>query len=236
MVFEFERPNNLPPEITPELVADLHDCVFKFGIDDFDRRGRRVWLSEPTEIAVSVSPDVTIFTTFVFGAGGHMSEGAYSACFTAGGILMWDKRVTANDIKLFIAKIDAIFLERGWIDHTNGARVRREALVQTEPTRPSADRIFKDPGVPLLVPPGKNAQAMRLEFEDPEQVAVVTTPFGQVLCHARDRVQVKRRQELAMQALRELGYDDPSTLPQDIEGVLALRKKIQERIIEMESE
>jgi hypothetical protein len=174
---------------------------------------------------------------FVFGPGGKMQKGVYGGALAGKkGLFLWDKRVTERDAKILIARADAQFLERGWIDYQTGARLRREDLVSKERAQPSADHLFTDRGAVLLVPPGKSAAEMRIEFSDPEKVAVVPTPLGgQVLCHARDRVRVKRRQELAMQALRDLGYDNLADLPTDIKDILTLREKVFKRIAEIES-
>jgi len=229
MAYEVKNEKDLPPGVTAAFLDDLHNCIFMFGLENTEDGMRRLRHTEP-EITVCVSTDHAISTLLVFGEGGQMTGGCYCAQFKDGGMLLWDKRVPFAAVKLFVAKVDALFLKMGWIDLTNGSRVRRGHLVE-KPGKRSVERTFTQPRAVLIVPPDKDAQAMRQEFDHPDELAVFVSSFGgEGLCRSEDLAAITARHKAAAGILSELGYDDLTKLPKDTEGILALREEIEKRL------
>ncbi|MDO8622331.1 MAG: hypothetical protein Q7R80_03820, partial [bacterium] len=225
------------PEFPPELegldgalLADLHDCVSRFGGEDHTDHVRRGSLREPVEVHVCVSTKPDNRTIMIIGPGGQTTEGAHM--FRLSGLpqamVIWDNRLRVEDICAFIARMDEIMAERGFVDPKTGARTK---VVSDHPTpKGSVDRVFAKPGTCMpVLPGGPDAETMRQEFDRPDDIAIVANPFGgQVLCHQRDVPLIQRREVVAKRVLARHGL----TTIDEIGGiswdrVLELREEIE---------
>ncbi len=237
MKSKVKKSDLLPSEVTPEFLADLHDCAFKFGTDDVDHHIRRVEVREPRQVVVGTSTDPKRSVILISGPGSLLGpDGVWNAsAIKKDDFIFWDRLVSVQEVKILIARVDAYFFEKGWIDG-KGNRVRRAELVQSERGKFSVEEIFEVPGTTFFVPPGMDPEAMRQDFDRPQDVAIMKTPLGLfILCHVRDERRVKQRETFGLQALKEFGYKDLSELPDDPEAFSALRERIQKRVAELES-
>lgn len=220
-----------PSDISPELLADLHDCAFKFGVGDASGRTRAIASPDPP-ITVAVNPDPEI-TTILVSAGSRMTEDAYLGKFAGNGFLWWDKHITVEQVIAFIKQVDTFFEARGWLDPATGMRTRRVNLVDRKPLKRSVEDTFRIRGAVFpVVSPYQNGEELRNEFDHPERLVLLRNPIGggESLCHIRDREQIEDRQRRAIRALAQLGYTDLTKLPTSVEEILALRKRIDEML------
>lgn len=207
------QPDEIPTELEGldgALLADLHDCVSKFGREDHADRVRRYSLREPVEVHVSVSTVAENRTMFIIGAGGQTtSAGAHILRLLRSepnpAPVIWDARVRVDDIRAFIAQIDEIMRARGLVHPETGART---AVVSDHPSpKDSVDRVFAKPGacVPVLSG-GPDAETMRQQFDRPDEVVIITNSFGvTALHHQRDVPMVQRREEIVKRILARHG-------------------------------
>ncbi|MDO8599139.1 MAG: hypothetical protein Q7S02_03440, partial [bacterium] len=225
------------PEFPPELegldgalLADLHDCVSRFGGEDHTDRVRRASLHEPTEVHVCVSTVPENRTTMIIGPGGQTSEGAFMFRLSGSppAMVIWDNRVRVEDIRAFIARMDEIMAKRGFVDPETGARTK---VVSDHPTpKGSVDRVFAIPGTCMpVLPGGPDAETMRQEFDRPDDIAIVTDPFGgQALYHQRDVPSIQRRHAVATRVLARHGLATANQIGGvSWERVLQLREEIE---------
>lgn len=204
------QPDKVPPELDGldgALLADLHDCMSKFGMEDHQDHIRRGSLREPTEVHVAVSTRPENRTILIIGPGGQTSGGAHMLRLPGPepAMVIWDNRVRVEDVRAFIARIDEIMAERGFVHTETGVRT---AVVSDHPTqKDSVDRVFANPGTCMpVLPGGPDAETMRQRFDRPDEIVVVTNPFGgQALCHQRDVPLIQRREVVAKRVLARYG-------------------------------
>lgn len=228
-VAAFTPQQQLPEELvglTPELLANLHDCVSKFGGADHEEQMRRIALNEPNEIYVGISMRPGNNGISIIGPGAMSSEGSHMFPLPDG-IVLWDTRVTVADIQRFIARIDAVMAERGAVDKETGER--RKVETDAPPAQWQVDRIFVEPGMVMAVLPGMDPEAMRQQFDRPDEVAINADPFAgtTVLCHKRDLPLLAERSRVTISVLRRHGITAPEqvqSLP--FQRVLEIRREI----------
>lgn len=206
------QPDEVPPELEGldgALLADLHDCVSKFGREDYADRVRRGSLREPAEVHVCVSTEVGNLTILIIGEGGQTtSAGAHIFRVPGRGTnpapVIWDTRVRVDDIRAFIARIDEIMGSQGLVHPETGTRT---AVVSDHPSpKDSVDEVFATPGTCMLVLPGEDAEAKRQRFDCPEDVVIMPGPLGGTyLHHRRDVAMVQRQGEIAKRVLARHG-------------------------------
>lgn len=207
------QPVEIPTELEGldgALLADLHDCVLKFGREDHADRVRRGSLREPAEVHVCVSTEPGNLTILIVGEGGQTtSAGAHILRIPDRGPnpahVIWDARVRVDDIRAFIAQVDETMRARGLVHPETSERT---AVVSDHPSpKDSVDHVFATPGacVPVLTG-GPDAETMRQQFDRPEDVVVMTSSFGvTALHHRRDVPMVQRREEIVKRVLARYG-------------------------------
>lgn len=230
------QPDEIPPELEGldgALLADLHDCMSRFGMEDHQDAMRRASLREPTEVHVSISAKPGNRTIMIVGPGGQTSEGAHMLRLPGPepAMVLWDTRVRVDDIRAFIAQIDAIMAEHGFVHSETGERT---TVVSDLPTsKNSVDRVFAKPGVCVpVLPGGPDAETMRQRFDRPEEVVIMTSSFGvTALHHQRDVPMLQRREEIVKRVLARHGLttiDKIGAVPWD--RIVTLREEIEREI------
>lgn len=207
------QPNEIPPGLEGldgALLADLHDCVLKFGREDHVDRVRRGSLREPVEVHVCISTEPGNLTILIIGKSGQTtSAGAHVLRVPGRGSnlapVIWDKRVRVEDIRAFIVRIDEIMGAQGLVHPETGART---AVVSDHPTpKDSVDRTFATPGTCMpVLQGGPDAETMRQRFDHPEEVVILSDAWGStVLCHQRDVPMIRRRHDVAKRVFTRHG-------------------------------
>ncbi|MBI4142824.1 hypothetical protein HY480_03050 [Candidatus Uhrbacteria bacterium] len=203
------EPKDVPPELagcTAELLADLHDCIAKFGMEDRGDHVRRGSLDEPSEVHVTVSTDPERLGIVIIGPGGETAGKTHVFLLAEGRhLILWDGRVTVEHVRAFIARVDEMMAKRGLVDATTGARtaVVSDCVV---PSKDSVDRVFATPGVCIpVLPGGPDAETMRQRFDRPEEVGIMNDLGGPALYRVRDLPYIKHRQRVAERVLARHG-------------------------------
>lgn len=236
---ELERftPQELPEElqrVDAALLAELYDLARKFGQEDAIGKVIRIKEEPPNtakEIAVCVAADPENSTMLLFGPGGAMHQGAFTIELPSG-LVIWDKRLSIADLRQFIDAIDNFASNDGWVDKDTGERIRIP-VPPSEPAPLEVDVVFAKPGTTMPVfTGGPDAETLRLQFDRPEEVAIITDPLGgSILCHKRDLPYLRERQRVALKVLGRHNLKLPDDIGElSLEKVIQLRKEIEKEL------
>lgn len=77
----------------------------------------------------------------------------------------------------------------------------------------------------------ESAEALRQAFDRPEELMVVSGPYGEAILHRSQHEALQRRQDVVKEVLAEAGYTEEDIPMISFEEVLELRKKIQARSV-----
>ena len=206
--FELKEPQEDLPGLTAELLADICDLVKKFGIKDTGEMMCRASLKEPKEIHVSSSLRPDNYSIIIIGPGGASIEGAFPFSVGEGTFVLWDRRISLVDMEVFIQEVDRIMDEEGYIDHETGQRIQT-ILQDREEKKYSVENVFVTKGstMPVMFG-GPNAETMRQQFDQPDKVVIIETPFGgKALCHVRDLDLMEKRRQAVDAVLQAHGLE-----------------------------
>lgn len=233
------QPDEIPPELEGldgALLADLHDCMLRFGMEDHQDAMRRASLREPTEVHVCVSTKPENLTMLIIGEGGRNTDaGAHILRIPGSGSnptsVFWDTRVRVDDIRAFIARIDARMGKRGFVHPETGVRT---TVLSDHPTpKDSVDRVFATPGVCMpVLPGGPDAETMRQRFDRPDEVVIMTSAFGvTALHHQRDVPMAQRREEVVKRVLARHGLTTIDKIGKvSWDRIVTLREEIEREV------
>lgn len=233
--FEIQGGQDIPPGLTAELLANLHDVVQKFGAVDQDAPVQRIYLDAPHEVYVSASNDSNRKMMIIVGEGGQASHGAHVIRVLGSNpdIVIWDKRVTVEAVKCFIEAIDIIAKEHGPIDPATGER--KQTNRSTDGGKRSVETTFHQPGVVVLVlPGGLSAKECLDSFDHPELLMIVEMPGGggEVIVKKDDYNYRQRREQVVHSILKEEGVDIDSLSTLPVERIFEIRAKIEQRMVQ----
>ncbi len=174
-------------DVDGRLLADLYDCVAKFGryyhgyqMRSLSREGPR-----PLNVAVVVDPPGN-YNMNVSRVPGAIMKGrvmtlplsdGYSACF-------WDGDITVAEVRELIESVDAEMKDCGFLQDGSRRQVFRD---DDRPGLLEVDKIFSQPGSVYLLPDGTDPAELKARFDRPEELHPVTMYGGQQgFVHKRD--------------------------------------------------
>lgn len=230
-------PDHPPPGLeglTPDFIADLHDLAAKYGADVRGVEGlRRIGLPtpRPCQVTVTVPPSVQRnMTVRPVPADGDPS----ALCLMllddeANSYVLWDRRCTADDVRKAMAEVDAALAVCR--DPATGRRMRVVSDRYAPPPL-AVDSVFDRKGKVMSLPEGVDTDAVRQQFDRPDDLAVVPDAGGpgrHGLCRASDFGRIARRPAAVARVLARHGLRSRAefgSLPEDA------RKRLLEEIEE----
>jgi len=107
------------PEVTPELLADLYDCLMRFGARDKDMRVLQVINQFYPTARTSIDPDNM---NIVIRQRDDVVKPESYRIETRDSVIMWDTRVTISWVEELIVRVDKIMKCLISVDIATGAR------------------------------------------------------------------------------------------------------------------
>jgi hypothetical protein len=207
------EPEEIPeglPGIDAALLANLYDLVAKYGTDAAGVEGlRRLAFSSPKEIYVSVTVQPSRQRNMIVSpwAGGARADKSHFFMIKDGlaSFVMWDRSFSLADVRAAIDIVDADM--DATRDPLTGAR-RRMASDAPSQAALQVDVVFAERGKAVMPSGDTDAEALRQQFDRPDDVAVITLRDGRrLLCHRRDAngLDPSRKEEVILRILGRHG-------------------------------
>jgi len=213
------------PGVDASLLADLYDCVSKFGSCRQDRRMRSLSSDgpPPLHVAVVVDPPGNLNMNVARSPGGILKNRVKTVLLSDGrSAVFWDSDVTAEEVRRLIRTTDE---EMRGIGFEDGGRVRRRVVRDDDRPGPYlVDEVFRDRETVYALPPGVTPEEFRSNFDRPELLHPVKLGDGSYgFVHAANRRMV-RLADITAEVLAGHGIKDPQEFA-------ALPKAVQQRLM-----
>jgi len=222
------------PGVDADLLADIYDCVSKFGRYYQGRQMRAVSREEPKplHVAVVVDPPGNLNMNVARVSGGLLKTRLKTILLSDGcSAVFWDGDITADEVRGLIRSVDEEMKDIGFEDD---GRTRRRVSRDEGPGPYEVDKVFREQGTIYVIPPGTTPEEFKRNFDRPEELHPVKLNNGQAgFVHARDRKMVLTA-DIAAEVLTRHGITDPekfNTLPKGVQQrILA---EIAEKLFQM---
>lgn len=115
--------------LTSDILWNLHDIVTKFGVLDvkFQQVGMSMELHDGEKVIISAF----IEERPQFKIGKHpLADDVLEILLENNNIIVWEKGLSLETVKKFIAELDALAWKKGWIDRINGRRIKMISLLK----------------------------------------------------------------------------------------------------------
>lgn len=227
--------------VSKQLVFDLYDIANKFSQVDPEASIAIFTsgdLGDNLNLRLTRSPNLENGTLLVSNGNNSSTEQGVTFIFTSIGSLMWDLSLSAREVKIAVAQIDAQALQAGLIDEQTGDRkhLPPETRIAKLP-KFNVSEQFTKPGYARLVLPGEDPQKILSEYDDPDKLEVLDTPYGGSVIVLRDETHQayrEKRERIARDVLREKGISMEMIGELGYEEIIEFRKEIEKRITELE--
>jgi hypothetical protein len=186
------EPEDVPDALSgadAAFLADLHDLAAKYGTDVQGVEGlRRVALDVGAKtvfvsVCVEPSPYRSILVSPWTG-GGSVTASHKMLMRRTASFVLWDRSIALADVRAGMIALDAEMAAAR--EPLTGARLRMVSDRGAN-AKLRVDQIFAERGKAIGSYHGDDPEAFRLQFDRPDDVAVVTAPDGRkMLCHRRD--------------------------------------------------
>lgn len=243
--------------LTPRLLAELHNTLWHFGhrhemepTATLTHEFRRPSVIEETgddaapirvtnrgscKMSVSVhATDENNHTMMIFGPDNTIAGPGVEMLTIPGGprgsdngMVMWDGRVSLEDVKQFVRLINEGQASVGLIDPETGKRTSSFRTSAEPPMK--VDELFANPGVAMPVLDGTPEETLA-KFDRPEELMVIDHGSGPAIIHKRDYEYMVQRDRMAEEVLREKGLTKDSVSDLSTDDVMALRAEIERRM------
>lgn len=223
--FEVVNTENAPLGATKQVLWDLWDIGSKFGELTTKGMGFR---------ANDLVLELHDFTHKKGGAkgfliahskGGVMNKGAYFLKLKNHMLVIWDKRLTLEEVKEMIEMIDKIAIAAG-----DKVREQRIPIPSTEPPielKMKVEQVFQKKGAIMVVFPDQDINEVLAEFDKQEQLDVIQLGLLKLICLKSEKQTIvndwKKREKQLWQkgiALEDLGR-------MSLEEIIRLRKELE---------
>lgn len=238
--FQFIPPTELKG-LTPELVNDLSDILYKWGRIDLEEHTVRFGHQVEPDFQILMSGplysdsaplNMLVYKTSIPKKGVHVIETENDQ-----GMILWDKELTVEEAKLATVKIDATGFEAGLIDTQSGERkpTPLDAAVVKEGEKPKLKvaEFFSQRGS-VMSTFDKDPEELLREFDEPERLTVLVSPAGIMsICSKEDVPYFEARERIVGEILNEMGIDMSNLEDMDkltIEKILKLREEVALRL------
>lgn len=191
----------------PEVLADIHDAAFKFGVEDFFEGLRYLDIPFPVPFRVIVSTAQTNPAMVIFKNDGTEETETLVVPFAADEEknLVWDVHLQPRDVVSGLRFLDKKMARRGYINPKNGERlfVANDFL----PALFKVEETFTERGQQVYTPDTpKEIEHARQQFDYPEAVAVWKDENDDIVfCRKSDLDFLNRRREVALWILQQRG-------------------------------
>lgn len=213
--------------LSAEVLADMYDLTKKFGIMD-DQGHLRIQLDKSSPI-ISLG-EKHGKNMIVFDPEGVTGVGTSIICFKSG-MVVWDGRVTVQQISMMISQIDAKAFEHGWISTSSGNRLPQN-LRSSRESFMEVEKAFSTPGAMMPVFPGQDEEKMVKDFDHPEVLRIGSDPMGgKYIYHMRDHEHIQRCHDVATRILTEEGINNIDDIANiSMERLMEIRGKIDQAL------
>lgn len=214
------------PGLDGDLIAELYDCVAKFGRPHRSPQMRQIGRDVPKPLHVSAVIDPPGNHNMMVGRSAYgISRARVRSVILSDeqrSAVVWDGDVAVEEVRALIEETDAPMRVLGLVRPDTGERTRmtyNEGVVTF-----AVDGIFTASGTVVIVPEGMSAESMRNMFDRPDELHLVVTQRGELgFVHTKDRTLV-RLADAMTEALERMGITDPTEFEK-------LPKVVRDRII-----
>ena len=218
-----------PAGLTPELIAHLFDATRKYGEYDAQEHSVRLTSKLGLSLCVSTRPGVH---SMILMAGSQSSQAGMHVLSLRGtgqqnAVVFWDKRLTVKQVAHLLSEIDALAATNGYFDFETGERLPIDRTMSPGTARYSASQLAEGGVMPVF--PGQDADELRHQFDDPEQIVAIEQPLGGglVLCHVSQmQAQVLHAETVARELARR-GITLEKIAAMSVAEVVRLREEMQ---------
>lgn len=179
-----------PAGRAPGIIERLFAFVRAYGIASPELGMRFIAMRAPVPALVIIVDDPAKSQMLV--AAGHIGYSnpvRVELTFGQDGIVTWDPDVGVDDLQVFLDAMDGIMAEQGHYDPATGARTRPPEWMLDALLRRRIEFVFDGPMARMRVATDDAflADAIRKQFDRPDDLAVFTNCFGEVwLCRKED--------------------------------------------------
>ncbi len=208
--------------VPPDLLADLFDLTYKFGLVGDDGHSRTLDFnnSDPplTVLAdmprTNVGPKMSVtFNMDSHEAGTtfrHLHHVEIAGCDGSPGHVEWDKRILGQPVWSLIRYMDSVMDSYGCVNRNNGERFGIFEIGHRGDIRLPVEMYFEERGTMLRLPDGAPDAVMVKRFVPKDRVVSIRTKHVSYLCRSGDveflRKKAEVQQRVSADVYRKYGF------------------------------